>query len=297
MFVYLICLLSRYYYDKNILTKIAGKRYAYRFDFHALQLACEAQQSPTPSDTKLTELTGILAPFLSAPKPSSPSSPQPKTPAFSAPSTPAYPPPSYNASGGRTTQKRRYTDPPSKTPFSPPSQTISPFSPSTQPPTPFSPSSRSSFSPSAQPSFLPVTSFSTESPFGPTSDPPSFSSFESQYNSSVISTVSDYVPMDDEYVCDYRYRTQPPSFDSSFPVSDLNPSACYSSTAEVCSSALYLDLEETWNQEFWNSAQPFVSAPDLAPVSVFGSGFGSGSGECGVERSNSVPADMYFNQF
>ncbi len=54
----------RYYYDKNILTKIPGKRYAYKFDFHALTLACRAQQSPTPSDTKLAELSGILAPFL-----------------------------------------------------------------------------------------------------------------------------------------------------------------------------------------------------------------------------------------
>eukprot|EP00095_Tigriopus_kingsejongensis_P008679 maker-scaffold72_size415059-snap-gene-3.18 protein:Tk08679 transcript:maker-scaffold72_size415059-snap-gene-3.18-mRNA-1 annotation:"GH10509" len=55
----------RYYYDKNILTKIPGKRYAYKFDFYALTLACRAQQSPTPSDTKISELTGILAPFLS----------------------------------------------------------------------------------------------------------------------------------------------------------------------------------------------------------------------------------------
>ena len=44
----------RYYYDKNILTKIPGKRYAYKFDFHALTLACRAQQSPTPSDAKLS---------------------------------------------------------------------------------------------------------------------------------------------------------------------------------------------------------------------------------------------------
>jgi hypothetical protein len=65
----------RYYYDKNILTKISGKRYAYKFDFHSLALACQAQQSPTPSDTKLTELTDILAPFLSPPAPKSPSSP------------------------------------------------------------------------------------------------------------------------------------------------------------------------------------------------------------------------------
>ncbi len=56
----------RYYYDKNILTKIPGKRYAYRFDFHSLQLACQAQQTPTPSDTKISELTQILAPLLNA---------------------------------------------------------------------------------------------------------------------------------------------------------------------------------------------------------------------------------------
>ena len=63
-------LFPRYYYDKNILTKIPGKRYAYKFDFHALTLACRAQQSPTPSDAKLDELTVILEPFLT-PAPSS----------------------------------------------------------------------------------------------------------------------------------------------------------------------------------------------------------------------------------
>jgi hypothetical protein len=59
------CCVCRYYYDKNILTKIPGRRYAYRFDFQSLLLACQAQQSPTPSDTKVAELTEILAPFLS----------------------------------------------------------------------------------------------------------------------------------------------------------------------------------------------------------------------------------------
>ena len=49
----------RYYYDKNILTKIPGKRYAYKFDFHALTLACRAQQSPTPSDAKLSGIQVI----------------------------------------------------------------------------------------------------------------------------------------------------------------------------------------------------------------------------------------------
>ena len=55
----------RYYYDKNILTKIPGKRYAYKFDFGALKMACEAQQNPMPSDTKQDDLHAIMAPFLS----------------------------------------------------------------------------------------------------------------------------------------------------------------------------------------------------------------------------------------
>ena len=53
-----------------MLTKIAGKRYAYKFDFSALKLSCEAQQNPMPSDTKQEELHAIMAPFL----PASPSS-------------------------------------------------------------------------------------------------------------------------------------------------------------------------------------------------------------------------------
>lgn len=35
----------RYYYDKNIMTKVHGKRYAYKFDFHGLAQAC--QPNPT----------------------------------------------------------------------------------------------------------------------------------------------------------------------------------------------------------------------------------------------------------
>ncbi|EFN72730.1 DNA-binding protein D-ETS-6 [Camponotus floridanus] len=33
----------RYYYDKNIMTKVHGKRYAYKFDFHGLMMACQSQ--------------------------------------------------------------------------------------------------------------------------------------------------------------------------------------------------------------------------------------------------------------
>ena len=31
----------RYYYDKNILSKVNGKRYAYKFDIHGLTMACQ----------------------------------------------------------------------------------------------------------------------------------------------------------------------------------------------------------------------------------------------------------------
>ena len=81
----------RYYYDKDILAKIQGKRYAYCFNFHALSLACQAQQTPTPSDAKISDLTHILAPLLNqrdpqqggsqcgSQDPLSPSSPQSST--------------------------------------------------------------------------------------------------------------------------------------------------------------------------------------------------------------------------
>ena len=40
---YFIFMVFRYYYDKNIMTKVHGKRYAYKFDFHALMQACQTQ--------------------------------------------------------------------------------------------------------------------------------------------------------------------------------------------------------------------------------------------------------------
>lgn len=35
----------RYYYDKNIMTKVHGKRYAYKFDFQGLAQACQSGTS------------------------------------------------------------------------------------------------------------------------------------------------------------------------------------------------------------------------------------------------------------
>lgn len=41
----------RYYYDKNIMTKVHGKRYAYKFDFHGLTQACQNTVSTTTAST------------------------------------------------------------------------------------------------------------------------------------------------------------------------------------------------------------------------------------------------------
>ncbi|KAH8023446.1 hypothetical protein HPB51_014695 [Rhipicephalus microplus] len=50
----------RYYYDKNIMTKVHGKRYAYKFDFHGLT---QAQQAPTPESSAAYRLqTELLLP-------------------------------------------------------------------------------------------------------------------------------------------------------------------------------------------------------------------------------------------
>ncbi|XP_025050417.1 protein FEV [Alligator sinensis] len=49
----------RYYYDKNIMTKVHGKRYAYKFDFQGLAQVC---QPPAPDHT-LYKLQGNLAPL------------------------------------------------------------------------------------------------------------------------------------------------------------------------------------------------------------------------------------------
>lgn len=50
----------RYYYDKNIMTKVHGKRYAYKFDFHGLT---QAQQPPTPESSAAYRLqTELLLP-------------------------------------------------------------------------------------------------------------------------------------------------------------------------------------------------------------------------------------------
>jgi hypothetical protein len=54
----IFCSFSRYYYDKNIMTKVHGKRYAYKFDFHGLMAACQAQaQGGDPSANMIASYT------------------------------------------------------------------------------------------------------------------------------------------------------------------------------------------------------------------------------------------------
>nr|XP_034196167.1 DNA-binding protein D-ETS-6-like [Osmia lignaria] len=48
----------RYYYDKNIMTKVHGKRYAYKFDFHGLMMACQAQAGVTLETSSSSRSTG-----------------------------------------------------------------------------------------------------------------------------------------------------------------------------------------------------------------------------------------------
>ncbi|KAK6483047.1 protein FEV-like [Huso huso] len=49
----------RYYYDKNIMTKVHGKRYAYKFDFHSLAQVCQ----PTSTEHSLYKFQGNFTPI------------------------------------------------------------------------------------------------------------------------------------------------------------------------------------------------------------------------------------------
>ncbi|XP_042192372.1 protein FEV [Callorhinchus milii] len=56
----------RYYYDKNIMTKVHGKRYAYKFDFHGLAQICQPSSTEQALYKFQTNLTHI--PFAGIPK-------------------------------------------------------------------------------------------------------------------------------------------------------------------------------------------------------------------------------------
>lgn len=52
----------RYYYDKNIMTKVHGKRYAYKFDFHGLMAACQSEPAPLPPPPPYWPGAGLYVP-------------------------------------------------------------------------------------------------------------------------------------------------------------------------------------------------------------------------------------------
>ncbi|CAB3400700.1 unnamed protein product [Caenorhabditis bovis] len=53
----------RYYYDKNIMTKVQGKRYAYKFDFQGLAQACQNAMIPGGSNGDLASAMQSLTPY------------------------------------------------------------------------------------------------------------------------------------------------------------------------------------------------------------------------------------------
>ncbi|XP_075154131.1 DNA-binding protein D-ETS-6-like [Haematobia irritans] len=52
----------RYYYDKNIMTKVHGKRYAYKFDFHGLMVACQTQAQGCDPATSISMINPYKVP-------------------------------------------------------------------------------------------------------------------------------------------------------------------------------------------------------------------------------------------
>uniref|UniRef100_A0A182MEW8 ETS domain-containing protein n=1 Tax=Anopheles culicifacies TaxID=139723 RepID=A0A182MEW8_9DIPT len=78
----------RYYYDKNIMTKVQGKRYTYKFDFHGLMAACQAQAQLTDAGTSSANILSGCGSYGSSP--ASTTSSSMKSPANSSPPQPHY---------------------------------------------------------------------------------------------------------------------------------------------------------------------------------------------------------------
>ena len=265
-------MLCRYYYDKNILTKIPGKRYAYRFDFQSLLLACQAQQSPTPSDTKIAELTEILAPFLSTsspttttscPPPPSPPPPPPPPPSLSPHREPYPDPPPYSAHFPCAAEQQQTTTPCF-------SQLVESYNDD------FMRSSSSASSPGYQ---LPDLSylFPTAADSG---DP----------------MTADFVFPAGSHVTSHEFQLGPPE-------ALWDAASSVSCPSLFCPPDLLLQQSGLVNAVVAPTSPAAGSShhhPDEDAVECGGGGVGDGAGGGvggGPHRSNSVPADMYFTQF
>jgi len=90
----------RYYYDKNIMTKVHGKRYAYKFDFHGISQAhqnhsAEGGMGKYQTDVSYAQSYHSHQPKLNfmahpAPMPVSPGSYFPGTPYWNSPNSSLY---------------------------------------------------------------------------------------------------------------------------------------------------------------------------------------------------------------
>ena len=91
----------RYYYDKNIMKKVHGKRYTYKFDFHSLMQLCQGLD-PSLAARSLPDLPQLLSSPSTTPSYSKSSLPYWSTSSYSSLSslysTPSYstPAPSYH---------------------------------------------------------------------------------------------------------------------------------------------------------------------------------------------------------
>ncbi len=254
------CCVYRYYYDKNILTKIPGRRYAYRFDFQSLLLACQAQQSPTPSDTKVAELTEILAPFLSSA-------------AATPPVTVATPPVTV------ATRPATGATPPVATPCSAPSPCLN------TPPPPISPPPQYHLPASVPP------------PPYPTSPPPSyFADFRSESNDDFVRSSSSpgYQLPDLSYLFAQPQPHPPPPADFSGEFisgsSQEVEATLWTELSSVSCPSLFCQPGEDEPMPMPSDGDAVSNVADLLEREV-------ATGGSGPHRSNSVPADMYFMQF
>lgn len=283
----------RYYYDKNILAKIPGKRYAYKFDFHALTLACHAQQSPAPSDAQLAELTGILAPLLA-----------PTMGHSSIPPSPSQSPASTRSTGSTADhiRTRSATNTPTSLPPRPPSHHYLDTSPSS---TQNAPSASTISMSQSQPNFVEFE------PFLPPTPP------NTGQCRSAAAHGSSWMPEEDTYVLPEKVPDMGSTSTTSVlppyptvttdPLPDLGSNIWSGTASDYNKSWSSAPPSDTWrtSASSW-SEQVMSPPPPLPPLHTtqytnqqqvmspppFPHATSTSNSE--HTRSNSVPADMYF---
>ena len=108
----------RYYYDKNIMKKVHGKRYTYKFDFHSLMALCQGLDPAPAYRTAPSLLAPSSYPYSRPSLPYWPSSSLPTSyPSLSSLCSPASPPytppspPSYKCGAPELLKREGYSPP------------------------------------------------------------------------------------------------------------------------------------------------------------------------------------------